>query len=251
MTTHDDGAAPFEELIRLILAPTELEAAGLLSAFGKHAVHEHHGFGYDAEMTHEEALVRTFDRDFEELAGASSEVLLSLDHNQFAEFERSANAISRQIQAGGGFEWDWEAAHERHRSGGIDPIPLAMISFDGWLKPKGFRFINFNNHGDAYLGFAARADDYERAFQLATQAGLTFIEPIRFMDAELEVSRLDSDEIRTVKLPRTFKGLDASDVRLFLGDIATRIAAGAPTQSFHIKPSRHGSLVLYRLAGMS
>ena len=238
--TDDEVSQRYEELIRLILAPTELPADEFVSAFQQEipATRENYPTASYRECC-QIIFSLSFNHRFDEAGRSGSfSVSLFIDWKSAFDFEARGNGMAEVRQLHPGFEWDWETATENMIAGGIEAIASGMIAFDDWLKPQGFRFIAFDDGRDSYHGFPIRSDDHQRALDIALELGIDAFEPISAMDRGTAVSRLDADKVRAAKFPRAFRGLDPALVKSDLEAIATGIDNHFPDMFMLIVPGR-------------
>ena len=238
--TDDEVSQRYEELIRLILAPTELPADEFVSAFHQAVMETQENYPTaDHRQSCETTFLLSFNHRFDDRPGSDYvHVSFYSDHKEADQLQWRGNSMAEQLGLPPDFEWDWEAAMERCHSGGIPPVDFGMIAFDEWLEPRGFRFIAVASGNDGNNGFPIRAADHERALDLADELGMDACEPIRGLDIEVELSRLDADKIRSAKFPRAIRGLDPSAVVADLEAIATRIENRVPTVKYLVQPDR-------------
>ena len=160
------------QLIEIIFEPTEIDPSPVVKY-----VHEITGTEHDwieLEIEPSFAFSDGMWEKFEELTGVplSKAPTLGADHGAWGDFEFWAVQICDALGVDRNFTWDGEAAMEKTRSGGIDPVPQGTIALDEWLQPLGFRFVAFDDESDEYHGFAVRSSELKRVLELAQPAEL-------------------------------------------------------------------------------
>lgn len=238
MESHEAASESGGELIQLVVAPTRVDPAPLIQRF-KETVFTEHDF-IELEIDPSLAFVHTLAEEFEELTGQLSNMspLLEMDGKAFDSLEFCGRNLASTLSLDPSFTWDHKAAQERHLAGGIPSTSLGLIALDEWLTTYGFRLLGLNDGSDGYHGLAVALADVERAWSLATAAGIDLYELKDALRAEVSLERLDHVELRNQRFSRRLRGYAPSQVSEHLAQIAERVEQRTPTRGHLILPSK-------------